>query len=141
MDILDKVRQWVTGFPLWEEGNLLYIDDMDAVPGSMGFFPGGLEVVSAKANVLGGVKMTCRYHFALYRVGNANGDGADARWLAAFQTWVLEQTARGLAPVFGDEPAMERIVAEKGALKDNHQPGTGIYMVKLTATFVKNYEK
>ena len=141
MDILDKVRQWVTGFPLWEEGNLLYIDDMDAVPGSMGFFPGGLEVVSATADVLGGVKMTCRYHFALYRVGNANGDGADARWLAAFQAWVLEQTALGLAPVFGDEPAMERIVAEKGALKDHHQPGTGIYMVKLTATFVKNYEK
>ena len=141
MDILDKVRQWVTGFPLWEAGNLLYIDHTDAVPGSMGFFPGGLEVVSAKADVLGGVKMTCRCHFALYRVGNADGDGADARWLEAFQSWVLEQTARGLAPVFGDEPAMERIAAEKGALKDRNQPGTGIYMVKLTATFVKNYEK
>ena len=139
MDILDKVRQWVTGFPLWEAGNLLYIDYTDAIPGNAGLFPGGLEVVSAKADVLGGVKMTCRYHFALYRVGNAQGDGADARWLEAFQAWVLEQSARGLAPVFGDEPAQEQIVAQKAVLKDASQPGIGIYMVKLTARFVRKF--
>ena len=139
MDILEKVRQWVKGFPQWEEGNLLYIDFTDGVPGSSGLHPGGLEVVSAKADVLGGVKMTCRYHFSLYRVGNADGDGADARWLAAFQAWVLEQTALGLAPRFGDDPGAERIFAEKGQLKLAADAGTGLYTVKLTAQFVRNF--
>ena len=101
MDILERVRQWVKGFPQWEEGNLLYIDFTDGVPGSSGLYPGGLEVVSAKADVLGGVKMTCRYHFCLYRVGNAEGSGRDAAWLLAFQNWVLEQSALGLAPRVG----------------------------------------
>ena len=39
MDVLDKVRQWVQTFPLWEEGNLLYIDFTDGVPGNVGIFP------------------------------------------------------------------------------------------------------
>ena len=141
MDILDKVRQWVCTFPLWEAGRLLFIDYMEGVPGAAGLYPGGLEVVSVKTDVLGGVRMRCRYHFALYRAGTAEGDGADARWLEAFQSWVMEQSALGLAPRFGDEPGNERIVAEKAGLKDGSVPGTGIYTVKLTAQFVKYYEK
>ena len=139
MDILEKVRQWVMTFPQWEEGNLLYIDFMGAVPGSSGLYPGGLEVVSAKADVLGGVKMTCRYHFFLYRVGNAEGEGRDAAWLLAFQNWVLQQCALGAAPKFGDDPGAEKIFAEKGQLKDASCPGTGVYGVKLTAQFVRTF--
>ena len=139
MEVLEKVRQWVTGFPQWEEGNLLYIDFMGAVPGSSGLYPGGMEVVSAKADVVGGVKMTCRYHFFLYRVGNAEGDGRDAAWLLAFQNWVLAQCAQGLAPRFGDDPGAEKIFAEKGQLKDASCPGSGVYGVKLTAQFVRKF--
>lgn len=141
MDILEKVRQWVQTFPLWEEGNLLYIDYLEGVPGKAALYPGGLEVISAKADVLGGVRLRCRYHFAMYRVGCAQDDGVDAKWLAAFQSWVVEQSARGLAPVFGDEPAAERIFAEKAAMKDTSLPGSDIYTVKLTAQFVKKYEE
>ena len=139
MEVLEKVRQWVTSFPLWEEGNLLYIDFTDGVPGNAGLHPGGLEVVSAKADVLGAVTMTCRYHFFLYRMGSAQGDGRDAAWLLAFQNWVLQQQAQGLAPKFGDDPAAERIFAEKGQLKDASQPGAGVYAVKLTAQFARKF--
>ena len=33
----------------------------------------------------------------------------------------------------------ERIRAEKGKLKDGSQVGTGVYVVQLTAEFVKEY--
>ena len=139
MDILDKVRQWVTGFPLWEAGNLLYIDFTDAVPGNGGLFPGGLEIVSSRADVAGNVTLRCRYNFVLYRVGGGCPDGQDAAWLLEFQNWVMAQSAAGLAPVFGDVPAQERIRAEKGKRKETFASGIGMYAVVLTAEFVKKF--
>ena len=139
MDVLEKVRQWVQTFPLWEEGNLLFIDFTDGVPGNAGLFPTGMEVLSRREDVLGGVKLRCRYNFCIYRVGAADDGGADARWLLQFQDWVLQQCAAGLAPRFGDEPKMETIRAEQGKLRDR-QPGMQVYAVVLTAEFVKKYE-
>jgi len=139
MDVLLKLRQWLLTFPQWEEGNLLYIDFTDAVPGSTGLYPAGLEILSSNADVAGNVTLRCRYNFVLYRMGGGCPDGRDAAWLLDFQSWVLAQNAAGLTPVFGDEPALERIRAEKGKRKETSQPGTGVYAVVLTAEFVKKF--
>ncbi len=140
MEALESVRQWVQTFPQWEEGNLLYIDYTAAVPGNTGLFPLGLEEVGRTADILGGVTVRCRYRFSLYRVTTGQDDGTEtAGWLLAFQNWVQEQSARGLAPVFGDDPARETLRAEKGRLKQAGQTGTGIYCVELIAEFVKIY--
>ena len=140
MEVIERVRQWVQTFPQWEAGQLLYIDYTGAVPGNAGLFPLGLEERDRKEDVLGNVTVSCRYQFALYRVASGQEDNAaNAAWLLEFQDWVRQQSIQGLAPTFGDEPARERIRAEKGRLKDGSQTGTGIYAVQLTAEFVKKY--
>ena len=138
MDVLEKVRQWLVTYPEWEEGNLLYIDFTDAVPGNTGLYPTGVEVVSRTEDVLGQVTLRCRYHFSLYRVGCTAEEGADARWLLGFQDWVMQQSAAGLAPRFGDEPGRETIRAERGKLKEK-QPGTSVYAVELTVEFARKF--
>lgn len=60
----------------------------------------------------------------------------NASWVMDFQRWVQKQSVLGLAPVFGDSPADERIIAQNGVLLDADQDGTvGIYMVQITATY------
>ena len=141
MDALEKMRQWVQTFPLWEEGNLLYIDYTAATPGNTGLYPMGMEIVRRKEDVLGNVTCRCRYRFTLYRVVTGQEDNTqNAAWGMAFQNWVMEQSALGLAPVFGDEPQKETLRAEQGKLKNASQTGTGFYGVELTAEFVKKFE-
>lgn len=140
MTDLEKVRQWLLGYPQWDAGGLLYIDFTDAVPGNAGLFPGGLEELSRTEDIMGTVRTVNRYHFALYRVTTGQEDNTiNAQWLLDFQNWVQSQSAARLAPTFGDEPAEEKMRAQKGRLKESGQTGTGVYLVSLTADFVKYY--
>ena len=139
MNDLEKLRQWLRTFPLWEETNYLYVDFTDNLPGSTGLYPAGLEILGREADVLGNVTLRCRYNFALYRVGGVSGDGREALWLMQLQKWVMEQSAARLAPTFGDEPAAERITAQKGKLKEPVKAGCGVYSVILAAEFVRKF--
>jgi len=139
MTDLEKLRQWLVTYPKWDEAQL-HIDYTDALPGNLGLYPAGLEEVSRREDVLGGITVKNRYHFALYRVAAKQEDNeANALWLLEFQKWVQSQSTAGLAPHFGDEPKQERLRAEKGKLKEASQTGTGIYVVTLTAEFIKYY--
>ena len=139
MNDLEKLRQWLLTFPMWDGGGYLFVDFTDNLPGSMGLYPAGLEICSKEADVAGNVTLRCRYNFALYRVGGVSGEGQDALWLLQLQKWVMEQSVLGLAPVFGDEPAAERITAQKGKLKEPAKDGCGVYSVILTAEFVRRF--
>ena len=68
MDVLKRLQAWLTTFPKWEEGKLMYLDFTDGVPGNQGLFPQGQEVLQRKEDVLGNISLSCRYHFALYRI-------------------------------------------------------------------------
>lgn len=139
MEEIEKVRQWVQTFPRWDED--LHVDYTAAVPGNAGLFSLGLEEVSRQADILGNITAQCRYRFSLYRVATGQQDNTEnAAWLMEFQSWVQSQSARGLAPTFGDVPSRETIRAEKGRLKEGSQTGTGVYSVDLIAEFVKKYE-
>ena len=140
MTDLEKVRQWLLTYPRWGEDCQLYVDYTNAAPDNAGLYPAGLEEISRREDVLGNVTLYCRYHFVLHRLVTGQQDnGEHARWLMAFQDWVQRQSAQHLAPVFGDEPARERIRAEKGKLKEASQTGTATYTVNLTAEFIKKY--
>lgn len=139
MTALEKMTAWLQTFPLWQE-NRLHVDHLDAVPGNAGLYPGGLEEVARREDVLGYVTVQNRLHFVLYRVTPGQQDnGENSRWLLEFQTWVQKQCALGLAPHFGDDPTQERIRAEQGKLKSASQTGTGKYAVAITAEYVKFY--
>lgn len=135
MTELEKVKQWLLGYPQWDAGGLIFIDYTDAVPGNMGLFPRGLEQVSVREDVLGNRAVRCRYHFALYKVAGRWEE--DAAWLLEFQNWVQQQSAAGLAPRFGDVPEEERIRAENGKLYKADPAGVVTYAVTLTAEFTR----
>ena len=140
MDVLQKVKQWLLTYPGWGDTQL-YVDYLEAAPCNGGLYPQGLEERSRRVDMLGNVKISCRYRFALYRMtaGQLNGE-ENARWLLDFQQWVQQQSVAGLAPKFGDVAADEQIRAEKGQLREASQAGTGTYQVILIADFIKLYE-
>ena len=134
-NILEKAVAWLKKCPMW--GERLTVDYTDGLPGSVGLFPLGVEEISRREDVAGGVSTHCRCVFHLDRVTEGQQDNTEnARWLLAFQDWVRQQSLAGLAPVFGHEPAREHIRAEKGRLHKASQTGTAIYRVVLTAEFV-----
>ena len=133
--MIQRMANWLQTYPLWE--GKLTVDYTDGLPGSVGLFPLGVEEISRREDVAGGVSTHCRCVFHLDRVTEGQQDNTEnARWLLAFQDWVRQQSLTGSAPTFGHEPAREHIRAEKGRLHKASQTGTAIYRVVLTAEFV-----
>lgn len=141
---LEKMRAFVGSYPDADILGQLSIDYTDQVPNCGGLFPSGLVEVRRRTDLLGNVSVDNQYNFALYTVLEKSPDedyGAtyNAEWLMGFQEWVQEQSARGLAPSFGDEPREERITAQNGAIFSAEGEGTAVYAVQLSVTFTRNY--
>ena len=136
MEYLETLERWLRAFPLWGQEEIR-TDALPLRPGSVGLFPQGVEVLEEKTDLLGNVSIRCRQKFELQKVVCPGED--PARWLLQLQQWMLEQSALGLAPRFGDVPAAEQIRAEKGRLKEITAAGTAVYTVTITAEFVKRY--
>ena len=135
MNELEKLQAWLKTFPLWDGS--LSIDVTDAVPGSMGLFPKGLQELSRRENVLGDLTVRYRWSFVLCRNQSAQLQ-ENAQWLMQLQKWAANQCCRGLAPVFGDVPAEERLRICEGSLAQRKEGGSG-YTALLTADFTKNF--
>lgn len=143
---LETMRAFVASFPGTDVLEFLAIDYADRVPNAAGLFPGGLVEVRRSTDLLGNVTTENQYNFALYAVvGKAPGDDVIAtqtqEWLMAFQEWVQEQSARGLAPTFGDEPRAERIVAQNGEIYSADDEGTAVYAIQIAVNFTRHYER
>ena len=143
---LEKMRAFVGSFPGADALAFLAIDYADRVPNTAGLFPGGLVEVRRTTDLLGNVTIENQYNFALYTVmGKAPGEDAgatlNAEWQMAFQEWVQEQSARGLAPTFGDEPRRERMTAQNGAIYSADPEGVAVYVIQISASFTKRYER
>ena len=143
---LERMRAFVASFPYADILGVLAIDYADRVPDTAGLFPGGLAELRRRTDLLGNVEVESQYNFALYAVmSKAPGDDAgatlNAEWAMAFQEWVQEQSARGLAPTFGDEPRQERITAQDGAIYSADPEGTAVYAIQISARFTKRYER
>lgn len=141
---LEKMRAFVGSYPDADILGQLSIDYTDQVPNCGGLFPSGLVEVRRRTDLLGNVSVDNQYNFALYTVLEKSPDedyGAtyNAEWLMGFQEWVQEQSARGLAPSFGDEPREERITAQNGAIFSAEGEGTAVYAMQLSVTFTRNY--
>lgn len=133
--ILQAMTDWLKTCPLWED--TLFVDYTDGIPGKSGLYPGGVEEISRREDVLGNVTARYRCHFDLVRITAGQQDNREnAAWLLKFQDWVRQQDRAGLAPKFGTEPSREHIRAEKGKLKSASQTGTGTYVVHLSAEYV-----
>ncbi len=134
MTNIDKMRQWLMTFPQWE--GTLTVDALGPEPGC-GLFPGGIEELWRKQNLLGQVRVRCREHFTLRCLMTQPTDEA-ASWLLNLQQWVQQQSAQGLAPTFGDDPATEQLTAQKGHLEKSAHPTLNAYCLPLTAEYTKS---
>ncbi len=133
--MLEKMKQWLQTFPLWE--GILQLDYAEEVPGNAGLYPKGMTELSCREDVLGNLRLRCRCDFLLRR--RAGKHEENALWLLEFQNWVMAQERLGLAPKFGDEPQTERVRAFEGQLHSHEQVGSTMYTVRLSAEFTKIY--
>lgn len=144
MDALEKMRQFVASYPDADIFEKFSIDYTDNVPDNGGLFPTGLVEVSRSKDLLGNVTVRNQYNFALYTLfakspGDDLGATYNAEWVMGFQEWVQEQSARGLAPAFGDVPGEESISAENGQVHSADNEGTALYVVQITVNYTKEF--
>lgn len=145
MTALERIREWIAAFPEFDILGAFQVDYTDRVnPGTGSIFPNGLVEIERRKDIVGNISVTNQYNFGIYCVFEKDpGDDVcatiNADWVMGFQEWVQEQSALGLAPVFGDEPENETISAQNGVLYEINE-GVGTYMVQLTARFMKKYE-
>lgn len=145
MTALEQIREFVRSYPGSDIFKDFQVDFTDQIPNNGGIFPSGLVEISRKKDILGNTTITNQYNFGLYYVfAKAPGDDAgatvNADWVMDFQEWVQKQSAIGAAPVFGDVPREERMIAQNGVLYDADEEGTATYMVQLSVQFVKIYK-
>lgn len=145
MNALEKVKDWLAKYPGHDILGQYLVDYTDKVPSCGGVFPSGLVEVERKKDICGNVTVTNQYNFGLYYVfekspGDDVGAAVNADWIMDFQLWAQEQSVLGLAPVFGDVPDRERIIAQNGVLYEANEEGTATYMVQLSIQFIKKFE-
>lgn len=144
MTAIQKIREWITTFPKYEQLRELSVDYTEAAPGNGGIMPGGLTEISRRKDICGNVTAVNRYSFDLVFVfekaqDDDEGSEGNAQFLMDFQNWVQSQSISGQAPIFGDVPKQETIKAQYGALYGTDAEGTALYTVQLTADFIKKY--
>lgn len=139
---LQTLCDWLRTAPALAGVGTLWVDDAPAVPGTAGLFPAGVQVTERRVNLLGEVRLRCRASFTLRLVLPYDGQSTqpNAATLLAFQRWVLEQSAAGLAPVFGNtDTARERLTAADAKLERVTDEGTAVYAVQLKAEYTLQY--
>lgn len=145
MTALETIRKWISAFPGYDILLDFQVDYTDQIPGNGGMYPSGLVEVDRRKDIMGNVTVTNQYNFGLYYVfekapGDDAGAAINADWIMDFQMWVQEESVMGRAPVFGDVPQNERIMAQNGVLYEADEEGTATYMVQLSVQFTKKYE-
>ena len=145
MTALEKIRKWLATYPEFSILEQFRVDFTDQIPANGGIFPSGLVEVDRRQDIWGNVTVTNQYNFGLYYVfekapGDDTGATINADWIMTFQEWAQEQSILGLAPVFGDVPREERIMAQNGVLYSSTDEGQATYMVQLSVRFMKKFE-
>ena len=144
---LKKIRDWISTYPGYDilaDFQVDYTDRMTANSG--GIFPSGLVEIARVTDIFGNSTVQNQYNFALYYTfmkapGDDVGATVNADWVMDFQEWVQSQSITGKAPVFGDVPKAERIIAQNGTLYEFDAEGTALYAVQLSVQFVKTFKE
>ena len=87
MEILEKLRQFLLGFPGLAE---LSADFTQDGPGNAGLFPAGITQVDRYTDLLGNTRVTCQCLFTLYKRLEPGQDST--QWLLDFGAWLAERT-------------------------------------------------
>lgn len=146
MTALEKMRHFVESYPGADSFRGYKVDYTDQIPSNGGIFPSGLVEIERVKDILGNVTALNQHNFGLYCVfAKPPGDDAaaaiNADWVMGFQEWVQEQSITGQAPIFGDMPSSERIMAQNGVLYDADGEGQAIYNIQISVQFTKIFKE
>lgn len=142
MTALEKMVNWIKTYPGYNILGDFQIDYTDHVPNVGSLAPSGMVEIERRHDILGNVTVTNQYNFGLYcffeKVPDDNvGATINADWIMDFQEWAQAQSITGAAPVFGDVPRNEKILAQNGVLYEATGEGVATYMVHLSVRFTK----
>ena len=145
MSDLEKLREWVKTYPGCSSIEEFHVDLIDQIPYQNSIAPSGLIQISRREDLLGNVTVENQYNFGLYYAFPKDPKDdthatQNAEWLMDFQKWVQDQSVRGLAPKFGDDPRTEQMSAQNGTIYGADEEGIAVYVVQLSANFTKIYE-
>lgn len=145
MTALEKLRKWLATYEGYDILGKFQVDYTDRVPSNCGVFPSGLVEIERRTDIFGNVTVENQYNFGLYYVftkapNDDVGATINADWIMDFQEWVQAQSVTGAAPIFGDVPRDERVMAQNGVLYDATYEGLATYMVQLSVRFVKEFK-
>ena len=145
MTPLEKIREWLATYEGHDILSQFQVDYTDQIPANGGMFPSGLMENWRKSDILGNIMVENQYNFGLYYVftkapGDDEGATINADWIMDFQEWVQAQSVTGAAPIFGDVPRDEKILAQNGVLYEATDEGLATYMVQLSVQFTKKFE-
>jgi len=145
MNPLENIRQWLATYPGYDILGQFRVDYTDQIPANGGVFPSGMMEVGRVQDIFGNVTVENQLNFGLYYVfekapGDDTGATINADWIMDFQEWVQAQSITGAAPVFGDAPRDEQILAQNGVLYEATDEGLATYMVQLSVRFTRKFE-
>ena len=121
MEILEKLRQFLLGFPGLKE---LSADFTQDGPGNSGLFPAGLKEVDKRTDLLGNTQVTYECLFTLYKRLEPGQDSA--QWLLDFQNWLAERT--------------DAVQVQKAKTQEVSRLKCGLGTVTLAICFQKDFD-
>lgn len=144
MTALEKIKTWLAAYKGFDILSQFQVDYTGHIPNVGSLAPSGLVEIERRSDLLGNVTVENQYNFGLYYVFEKApeddvGATVNADWIMDFQEWVQAQSVTGAAPVFGDVPRDERIMAQNGVLYEATE-GLATYMVQLSVRFKKKFE-
>ena len=122
MEILEKLRQFLLGFPGFD--GELPVDFTQDGPGNSGLFPGGLKEVERYVDLLGNMRVRYLLLFTLYHRMQPGQDSA--QWLLDFENWLTEQT--------------NAVYIKKAEAKEVSRLNCGLCTVTLAVNFCKDID-
>jgi len=122
MEILEKLRQFLLGFPGLE--GELPVDFTQDGPGNSGLFPAGLTEVDRRVDLLGNTQLTYQCLFTLYKRMQPGQDSA--QWLLDFQNWLAEKS--------------NTVQVQKAKTQEVSRLNSGLCTVTLAVCFQKDIE-
>ena len=130
---MEVLKTWLSTWPGWGDTQLT-MGQLQLLPNRAGLFLMDRQQKSWQKDLQGNVECLLRLGFRLLLCGDWS------QRLPQLQNWIEEQSARGLAPVFGCRPHRERILQGQGRLEKIPLPGLPLYRLDLWVEFTKYWE-
>ena len=122
MEILEKLRQFLLGFPGFD--GELPVDFTQDGPDTSGLFPVGLTELDRRIDLLGNMQVRYQSLFTVYHWMRPGQDSA--QWLLDFENWLTEKT--------------KAVQIKKAKVQEASRLNSSLCTVSLAVSFCKDID-